>query len=258
MNPGNYTVGIGDNGTLEYSSSANQTFSGLINGTGNLLKDTSASVLTLSSVSSSNGYSGTTIVNAGTLSLTGTIGIGTGTAITSAATFTESSSGVIAGGSSLTVTAGTTSLAGANSYTRHYPGQRRHAEHNGFGCKYQQRHGFQWRNALWIRRQFLGTGLIGGAVAVNGGGTISLSARPAQSKQLTVNGLTLGTSGGTYGLGGGNATLTYAVGSGSPSAGVGNVEAIYVGTAGTSGGTLNVNSTAAYICPHRHQNLFLW
>ena len=43
LGSGNYAGLIADNGTLEYSSSAAQTFSGVISGTGNLLKDTSAS-----------------------------------------------------------------------------------------------------------------------------------------------------------------------------------------------------------------------
>jgi autotransporter-associated beta strand protein len=64
-----------------------------------------------------NTYTGTTTINAGTLSLTGTLGSGGGTAINSASTFTESATGVIAGTSSLTVSGGTTTLSGANTYT---------------------------------------------------------------------------------------------------------------------------------------------
>ena len=88
---------------------------GIISGTGNLIKDTNSSTLTLTSVSSS--YSGSTTISAGTLSLTGVLGSGTGTAITNYATFTESSAGVIAGTSSVRTRAGTTTLAGTNTYS---------------------------------------------------------------------------------------------------------------------------------------------
>ena len=85
-----------------------------LNSTGGLTK-IGLGTLTLSAT---NTYSGPTNVNAGTLLLTtGTLGSGGGTAISSAATFTENSGGVIAGASSLNVTAGTTSLAGVNTYT---------------------------------------------------------------------------------------------------------------------------------------------
>jgi fibronectin-binding autotransporter adhesin len=181
LGSGNYAGSITNNGTLEYSSSANQGFSGVISGAGNLIKDTSTSVLTLSGSSS---YTGSTTVNAGTLNITGS----------AANTLVTVNSG------------GTLSGSGVNAS---------------------------------------GTGLIGGAVSVNGGGSISLAAADA-TKQLTVNGLTLGSSGGNYGSGG-NATLTYAIGSGSPSTGVGNVEAIDVGTAGTVNGTVNVNTASAYV-----------
>jgi len=65
---GAYAGNIANNGTLQYSSSANQTLSGVISGTGSLIKDTSSSsTLTLSSF---NTFSGGTTVNAGTLNLT--------------------------------------------------------------------------------------------------------------------------------------------------------------------------------------------
>ncbi len=86
--------------------------SGSIAGVGNL--SVVAGTLQLNT---SNTYSGaTTISSAGTLSLGGTIGSGAGTAISTAGTFNESSTGVIAGGSSLLNT-GNATLAGVNSYS---------------------------------------------------------------------------------------------------------------------------------------------
>jgi len=66
----NYSGNIANNGTLQYSSTATQAFSGSISGSGSLIKDTSTSVLVLSG---SNSYTGTTTVNAGILSVTGTL-----------------------------------------------------------------------------------------------------------------------------------------------------------------------------------------
>ncbi len=63
---GSYGETIVNNGTLRYSSSVAQTLSGVIGGTGDLIKDTDASVLTLSGA---NTYSGATTVNAGTIRL---------------------------------------------------------------------------------------------------------------------------------------------------------------------------------------------
>jgi autotransporter-associated beta strand protein len=64
LGSGTYAGAITDNGTLKYSSSAAQTLSGTISGTGSLIKDTSTSTLTLKA---SNSYSGGTTVSAGTL-----------------------------------------------------------------------------------------------------------------------------------------------------------------------------------------------
>jgi autotransporter-associated beta strand protein len=76
LNSGTYVVNIVNNGIFNYSSSANQTLSGVMSGTGALVKGGS-STLTLSGA---NTYSGGTTINAGTVSLaTGVPGaIGTG------------------------------------------------------------------------------------------------------------------------------------------------------------------------------------
>jgi fibronectin-binding autotransporter adhesin len=65
LGSGSYAGNISNAGTLQYSSSAAQTLSGVISGGGALLKDTSTSALTLSG---SNTYTGVTTINAGTLS----------------------------------------------------------------------------------------------------------------------------------------------------------------------------------------------
>ena len=67
---GSYAGAITNNGTFQYSSSANQTLSGAISGTGALIKDTGTGTLTLSNTGS---YSGTTTVSAGKLSVNGSL-----------------------------------------------------------------------------------------------------------------------------------------------------------------------------------------
>ena len=200
-----------------------------------------------------NAYSGTTSINGGTLSLTGTIGSGTGTAITSGATFTQSSTGVIAGGSSLTVTAGTTSLAGVNSYRRN-PGQRRNAEHYGFRCKHQQRPVYTGGTLSGSGVNASGTGLIGGAVAVNGGGTISLTsgALPGADGQWAE----LGNSWRYLWLGW-QCDSHIRRRLGQPQRRRGSFEAIDVGTAGSVTGTVNSNSIAAYVTLTGTNNLIV-
>jgi autotransporter-associated beta strand protein len=76
LNSGTYVVNILNNGIFNYSSSANQTLSGLISGTGALVKG-GVSTLTLSGAST---YSGGTTINAGTVSLASGVpgAIGTG------------------------------------------------------------------------------------------------------------------------------------------------------------------------------------
>ena len=118
LGSGNYSGAIADAGVFNYNSTAAQTLSGGISGSGSLQQN--AGTLTLAGA---NTYTGATMINAGanSFTLTGTLGGDAGlvgTAISdSANTFSESSSGVIAGNSSLTVTAGTATLSGANTFT---------------------------------------------------------------------------------------------------------------------------------------------
>ncbi|MGB2092380.1 MAG: autotransporter-associated beta strand repeat-containing protein, partial [Akkermansiaceae bacterium] len=60
---GSYAQAIANNGTLNYNSSANQTLSGLISGTGAVVKDNSGNL----TITASNTYSGGTTISGGTL-----------------------------------------------------------------------------------------------------------------------------------------------------------------------------------------------
>ena len=75
LGSGSYAANITNAGTLEYSSSAAQTFSGVISGSGNLTKDTNASTLNLSGI---NTYTGNTTISAGTLQISGSGQLGSG------------------------------------------------------------------------------------------------------------------------------------------------------------------------------------
>ncbi len=75
LGSGTYAGAIVNNGTFEFSSSATQTLSGVLSGTGALLKDTAAGTLTLSGI---NTFSGPFNVNAGTVTSAAASG-GTGT-----------------------------------------------------------------------------------------------------------------------------------------------------------------------------------
>ena len=108
---------------FEYSSNADQAFTGAISGTGTLTKG-STSTLSLSGVSS---FSGPTVITGGTLSITGAGQLGSGTyagAIANSATLTfatsadQTLSGVISGTGALTKSStGTLTLSGTNTYT---------------------------------------------------------------------------------------------------------------------------------------------
>jgi fibronectin-binding autotransporter adhesin len=126
LNSGTYAGSIVDNGTLEYSSSAAQTFSGVISGAGNLLKDTNTGALTLSGASS---YTGNITISAGTVQIGGAGQLGSGTyagSIVNNGTLLEYSSsaaqtfsGVISGAGSLLKDTSTSTLvlSATNTFT---------------------------------------------------------------------------------------------------------------------------------------------
>ena len=123
LGSGTYAGNIFNDGALYYSSSSNQTLSGVISGGGTLTKDTSStSKLTLTGI---NTYSGATTVSAGTLALTNASALGTtaaGTAVTAGATLDLQS--VAVGAETVTLSGGTlqnstglSSLSGGVSLT---------------------------------------------------------------------------------------------------------------------------------------------
>ncbi|MFM8503155.1 MAG: beta strand repeat-containing protein, partial [Actinomycetota bacterium] len=76
LGSGTYAAQISNDGSLTYSSSANQTLSGAISGSGSITKDTStASTLTLSPSSSST-FTGGVTVSSGTLKITENTSLG--------------------------------------------------------------------------------------------------------------------------------------------------------------------------------------
>jgi autotransporter-associated beta strand protein len=123
---GNYTydITIASAAVLQYSSSAAQTFAGVISGAGSLVKDGNASTLVLTGADT---YSGGTTISLGTLQVGagGIIGsVSASGSITNNAVLafnrsdTVSFAGAISGSGALThMGAGTTTLTGTNTYT---------------------------------------------------------------------------------------------------------------------------------------------
>jgi autotransporter-associated beta strand protein len=115
---GAYSGTITNNSILVFNTSANQTLSGIMSGTGRLTQEGSGT-LTLSAAET---YSGGTS-NSGTLVIGGGGTITAAGKITNNGTFkysssaTENISGVISGTGTLQVTSGTLTLSGANTYS---------------------------------------------------------------------------------------------------------------------------------------------
>jgi autotransporter-associated beta strand protein len=122
---GTYSANLTTNGTFSYSSSADQTLSGVISGTGALTKN-SSSTLTLSG---NNNYTGLTTITAGTLAISnnmiigaitgsGNLSLGTGFALISNAASNSTFSGAISGSGALTKAgSGTLTLNGSNTFS---------------------------------------------------------------------------------------------------------------------------------------------
>jgi fibronectin-binding autotransporter adhesin len=101
---------------LTTAGSGNFAFNGVVAGSGSLALTGTGTV----TLAGANTYTGeTTVASGSTLSLTGSIGNGSpgGSAMTTAGTFAETSAGAIYGASSLTVSGGTATLAGLNTYS---------------------------------------------------------------------------------------------------------------------------------------------
>lgn len=120
---GGYAANIANNGIFTNNSTAAQTYSGVVSGTGALVQN-GTGTLTLSGV---NTYNGPTTISAGTLAIGGAGQLGSGTysmAITDNGTLNDASSasqtlsGVISGtGALVNSGSGTLTLSGANTYT---------------------------------------------------------------------------------------------------------------------------------------------
>ena len=120
---GNYAAAIVDNSTLVIATSANQTFSGPISGSGRLLLS-GGGILTLGGT---NNYTGVTTISAGTLTIAGAGNLGGGNyaaaivnngALVIASTANQVLSGAISGSGGLTVSGGgMLTLSGTSSYT---------------------------------------------------------------------------------------------------------------------------------------------
>ena len=120
---GHYLGSISNTGTFKYSSDSDQTLSGVFSGTGNLVKSSGLSTLTLSGY---NSYSGDTTINAGTLEISGSGFLGGGNyrgsifnnaALKYSSDMQQSLTGVISGAGSLVKAGiGSLTLSGDNTY----------------------------------------------------------------------------------------------------------------------------------------------
>jgi autotransporter-associated beta strand protein len=122
LGDGVYPGAITNNGVFNYNSTAAQTLSGIISGTG-ALNEVGSGTLTLTGV---NSYNGNTTISAGTLTIGGTGELGSGAyagAITNNGILNYNStaiqllSGGVAGSGVLNQGAGTLTLSGSDTYT---------------------------------------------------------------------------------------------------------------------------------------------
>ncbi len=165
LGSGSYAGAISNAGALRYSSSADQTFSGVISGAGSLTKDTSTtSTLTLNT--STNSYTGATNVHAGTL------------------TFAGSSSGTL--GAITVGGAGTPVLnIQAGSYTQGAGGFFVGGGAGGAGIVNQTGGTVAWNsNSLQL---LIGNGGFGGTYNLSGGSLTTLTGTPSRGVMIGTN-----------------------------------------------------------------------
>jgi len=118
LGSGNYSqaIALGSGTTLDFASSAAQTFAGAISGSGDL-KKTIGTTNTLTLSQANTGYTGATTVNAGTLEITNSQALGdaTATTVASGATLTIATTGDV--GEALNISGTGVSSAGAVHFT---------------------------------------------------------------------------------------------------------------------------------------------
>ncbi len=266
---GNYSGNLINNGEFDYGSTASQTLSGIISGSGMLIQD-GPGTLTLEKVET---YTGDTYINSGTLTLSflGQLGGGNGGnyagnlfnfgAFNFSSQQNQTLSGVLSGTGTLTTGPGTLTLSGVNTYTGN-------TTINSFGTviisSTGQLGGGDYPGNLFINggtfnyssasNQILSGTISGiGALIQNGPGILTLSGANTYSGNTTIaSGATLALtgSGSTYDttLIGVNENATFDV-SANPAFSLGNQTTLSaVGTAspaiinGASGGTISLGS----------------
>jgi autotransporter-associated beta strand protein len=215
LNSGTYAGTIANSATLNYSSSANQTISGVISGTGSLTVG-GPGKLTLSGV---NTFSGTTTITGGTLSVAADTGLGAAPAAATAAavtinggilqntgsaaiTFPSANRGITIGASGGTIdipnaagtmlaSSGQPIVGAGNTVTKTGAGTYRAPAASTFSKLVVN--GGLWQGALDTVFGAVPASFVADAITLNGGG-ISANAG------YTINanrGITLGASGGT-------------------------------------------------------------